>query len=196
MTMADTVAVMNAGRIEQMGSPTDIYESPQTVFVANFLGQSNLIPGEVTGTDGDRVVVAAHGLKLAVTSARNSARGSAVIVGVRPEKLGILPAARESAVPTGHNVVPGTVTDASFTGVSTQYLVAAPWGQELMVFEQNLAVGERVRTGDPVVMHWAPEHSFGLDGSQDLTAGVDDEVRSLEAVNASLVGTNTTQAGG
>ena len=59
MTMADTVAVMNAGRIEQLGHPADIYELPRTVFVANFLGQSNLIEGTRAGTSGDDVLVEA-----------------------------------------------------------------------------------------------------------------------------------------
>src|SRR5690606_38268717 len=80
MTMADTVAVMNAGRIEQMGSPTDIYELPRTAFVANFLGQSNLIPGRASGTDGDDVVVDAFGLHFGVAAQRNNAPGSSVIV--------------------------------------------------------------------------------------------------------------------
>lgn len=191
MTMADTVAVMNVGRIEQMGSPTDIYELPRTAFVANFLGQSNLIPGRATGTDGDTIVVEAFGLSFGVAAARNNAPGSSVIVGVRPEKLGVLPAARADEVPTGHNRVTGRVTDASFTGVSTQYLVEAAWGQELMVFEQNLAVGDRVRAGDDVVVHWSPAHSFGLDGGEDITAGVEPDVLELEQATAALVDTDT-----
>ena len=65
MTMADTVAVMNSGRIEQMGHPADIYELPRTVFVANFLGQANLIRGSATATSGDDMVVAAHGQNFA-----------------------------------------------------------------------------------------------------------------------------------
>lgn len=61
MTMADTVAVMNAGQIEQLGAPADIYEFPATAFVANFLGQSNLIAGEVSGSNGDDTLVTARG---------------------------------------------------------------------------------------------------------------------------------------
>ncbi|BCJ58467.1 hypothetical protein Jiend_18890 [Micromonospora endophytica] len=65
MWMADTVAVMNAGRIEQLGAPTDIYEYPATPFVANFLGQSNLIEAEVTGQDGDDLLLTGHGSRFA-----------------------------------------------------------------------------------------------------------------------------------
>lgn len=171
MTMADTVAVMNAGRIEQMGHPADIYELPRTVFVANFLGQSNLIAGKRTGVSGDDVVVEARGLTFLVPSDRCSCTTEDMIVGVRPEKLTILDKADEGQVPEGHNRVPGRVTDVSYTGVSTQYLVDTPWGQELGVFEQNVVVGDRCDVGDEVVLHWAPAHTFGLDGSAGATAG-------------------------
>jgi len=165
MTMADTVAVMNAGRIEQLGHPADIYETPRTVFVANFLGQSNLIVGRRSGAAGDDTLVEAHGLTFAVPSQRCFAAGSDVIVGVRPEKITVLDAVDRDRVPESHNRVDGTVTDVSYTGVSTQYLVRSSWGQEFMVFEQNVIVGDRCDVGDPVVLHWAPSHTFGLDGA-------------------------------
>jgi spermidine/putrescine transport system ATP-binding protein len=70
------------------------------------------------------------------------------------------------------NVLPGgTVTDVSFIGVSTQYLVQMPWGQELAVFEQNTGTHGVFKPGDPVDLHWRPEHTFLLDASQDATAG-------------------------
>lgn len=163
MTMADTVAVMNAGRIEQMGHPADVYELPRTLFVANFLGQSNIISGAQTGTDGSTLDVAAHGVTFRVPASRNAARGSAILVGVRPEKVTLLDAVDAPRVPDSHNRLEGTVTDVSYTGVSTQYLIQAPWGQELTVFEQNDIVGDRSAVGDPVVMHWAVEHTFGLE---------------------------------
>ena len=162
MTMADTVAVMNAGRIEQMGHPADVYELPKTAFVANFLGQANLFGGSISGRDGEDVVVATHGISMRLPSNRNSASESDLLVGVRPEKITILDAVDVGKIPTGNNVVTGTVTDVSYTGVSTQYLVEAPWGQVLNVFEQNVIVGDRSEVGDPVVVHWAPEHTFGL----------------------------------
>jgi spermidine/putrescine transport system ATP-binding protein len=71
--------------------------------------------------------------------------------------------------------------------VSTQYLVQTPWEQELIVFEQNVVVGDRCEVGDEVVIHWSPKHTFGLDASGGTTVGVDPEVLALEAVNAALV---------
>ena len=89
MTMADTIAVMNEGRIEQMGTPEDLYENPKTVFVANFLGQSNLIKGQIVGTDGDNNIVEVHGQKVAVPKGRTFSNTNSVLIGIRPEKIDI-----------------------------------------------------------------------------------------------------------
>src|ERR1700712_3297218 len=87
MTMADTIAVMNAGVIEQMGAPSDLYENPETTFVANFLGQSNLIGSDVKGREGDFVVVDMQGTKVSVPAARSHTEGGQGWVGIRPEKV-------------------------------------------------------------------------------------------------------------
>ena len=173
MTMADTIAVMNEGRIEQMGSPAELYESPRTAFVANFLGQSNLIRGEVTSSDGEQSIVEVHGQKIAILKTRNRAAGNSILVGIRPEKIRIsLP----SDPCTGNVLTGGIVSDVSFVGVSTQYVVEMPWKQDLMVFEQNDGGTPTLRPGDPVSLSWNTPFTFGLDGSQDLNAGseVDD----------------------
>ena len=168
MTMADTVAVMNAGRIEQMGHPADIYELPKTVFVANFLGQSNLFAGARTGDSGEAVMVDSHGIKFSVLNSRNSALSDEIIVGIRPEKIVVRDLVDRNAVPAGHNTLEGRVTDVSYTGVSTQYVVETSWGQDVTVFEQNVIVGDRCDVGDPVILHWSPEHTFGLAGGETL----------------------------
>ncbi|MEI7779711.1 MAG: ABC transporter ATP-binding protein [Actinomycetes bacterium] len=171
MTMADTIAVMNVGRVEQMGAPTDLYENPSTTFAANFLGQSNFFNGRVMqrGTDaqvqvGDRT--------LRMDGSRIHSAGDDVHLGVRPEKLRIAFGA-DAEMPTGFNRLEGVVTDASFIGVSTQYLVRMPWGQEVIVFEQNTNRDSRVDNGAPVTIAWDPLHAFALDASQDVAAGAD-----------------------
>ena len=171
MTMADTVAVMNAGRIEQMGHPADIYELPKTAFVANFLGQANLFAGARMGTATDAIDVSANGINFHVLNSRNSATGDEVIVGIRPEKMTILDLSDKDSVPSGHNMLEGRVVDVSYAGVSTQYLVETPWGQNVTVFEQNVLVGDRCSVGDPVVMHWSPDHTFGLPGAETVSVG-------------------------
>jgi spermidine/putrescine transport system ATP-binding protein len=179
MTMADTIAVMNGGHIEQLGGPGELYEEPETTFVANFLGQSNLVRAAVSNHDGDDLVLDVQGQKLAMPASRlsSAAAGSdELLIGIRPEKIHLH--AADDAAPTDktHNVLPGgVVTDASFTGVSTQYLVRMPWGQELMVFVQNLGTSGVLPPGSKVDIRWDPAHTFALDGSSDATAGAERE---------------------
>jgi spermidine/putrescine transport system ATP-binding protein len=177
MTMADTIAVMNGGLIEQMGAPTELYENPTTTFVANFLGQSNLIRGEVVGGTGPGLVVDVHGSKIGVARERARVQEGAVWVGVRPEKVYVA-AAGEDEGSDANSMGGGTVSDTSFVGVSTQYLVRMPWGEELTVFEQNTGARPVFAPGTPVDLHWSRSHTFLLDARQDATAGVEtvDEV--------------------
>ncbi|MEY9843287.1 ABC transporter ATP-binding protein [Streptacidiphilus sp. MAP5-3] len=171
MTMADTIAVMNHGRIEQLGSPAELYENPQTTFVANFLGQSNLIPAVVEDETDGVVTVSANGQSLKLDAKRCRSTTGRVILGVRPEKVQVAKGVDE--VPAGFNsITGGTVVDTSFIGVSTQYLVKLASGEELSVFEQN--TGKEIqRPGAEVVVYWDPSQGFGLDGTQDIEAGAD-----------------------
>jgi spermidine/putrescine transport system ATP-binding protein len=180
MTMADRVAVMNHGRIEQLGSPADLYEAPRTTFVANFLGQSNLVAGRVLGEDGDLLTVDCHGQRVQLLGSRadQSIRSAELLLGVRPEKIQLLPETAD--VPSGLNgFTGGQVIDASYMGVSTQYLIRMPWHQELTVFAQNLGVTDRFGRGEHVQLCWEPSHSFGLAG--DAAAGVDEDAAELAA---------------
>ena len=177
MTMADTVAVMHDGLIEQMGAPMDLYENPSTTFVANFLGQSNLIRGRVAGRDGDTVGVDVEGSRLRAPAAEGADSVGEIWMGIRPEKVFLASAGSETD--DDSNVLRGAVvSDVSFIGVSTQYLARMPWGQELMVFEQNTGARQNFRVGDQVDLHWAAPHTFLLDASQDAHAGVEREAAS------------------
>uniref|UniRef100_UPI003F4A1FAC ABC transporter ATP-binding protein n=1 Tax=Micromonospora aurantiaca (nom. illeg.) TaxID=47850 RepID=UPI003F4A1FAC len=176
MTMADTVAVMNAGRIEQLGAPADIYEYPATAFVANFLGQSNLLAAEAGGRAADDVLVTAHGSRFSVPAGRARLTDGPAFLGVRPEKLHL--ADGPDGVPAGHQHVGGIVTDTSYVGVSTQYLVRTAWGSELSAFAANSGLGGRLAVGTAVAAHWDPRHAFLLPraaGEDDQTAPLLDE---------------------
>ncbi|WP_097975330.1 ABC transporter ATP-binding protein [Streptomyces sp. gb14] len=174
MTMADTVAVMNGGRVEQLGAPADLYENPSTTFVANFLGTSNLIGGEIVST-GENLVVAAGGGKLSLPrercSASSTAAGGRLLLGIRPEKISLAHADDADDIPAGRNRVTGRITDSSFIGVSTQYVVESPAGTALQVYEQNIDRRAGLLPGAEVVLHWNPAHTFGLDAAQDIDAG-------------------------
>ncbi|MFH9373053.1 ABC transporter ATP-binding protein [Streptomyces anulatus] len=176
MTMADTVAVMNGGRVEQLGAPADLYENPRTTFVANFLGTSNLIEGEIVSTGGD-LVVAAGGGKLTLPRERCSATatttGGRLLLGIRPEKISLAHADDADSIAAGRNRVTGRIVDSSFIGVSTQYVVESPAGKSLQVYEQNIDRRAGLLPGAEVVLHWNPAHTFGLDADQDIDAGVE-----------------------
>jgi spermidine/putrescine transport system ATP-binding protein len=163
MTMADTIAVMNKGKIEQMGSPVDLYENPETVFVANFLGQSNLLEATIQSDSGGETSVDVHGSRIILPSARNRGSKSKVLVGIRPEKINIHSAGASAGKNSLGN---GVVTDISFVGVSTQYQVEMPWKQEIVVFEQNDGGTPNIRKGDQVTLSWEPHFTFALDSEK------------------------------
>lgn len=157
MTMADAIAVMNHGRIEQLGAPTELYERPATAFVAGFLGVSNLLRGRVTGPDrvrldaGDELAVAVGG------------RTGEVQVGVRPEKLRLGPPGE------GENTLSGTVKETAYVGVATQYVVSTGAG-DLVVYAQNADGVRALRPGDVALLSWSPDSTFVLDPDQKEAA--------------------------
>ncbi|MFG3048053.1 ABC transporter ATP-binding protein [Streptomyces sp. NPDC048241] len=178
MTMADTVAVMNAGRVEQLGSPAELYENPRTTFVANFLGTSNLIEAEVDSRSGGDIVLRAGDGKLLLPETRCAApapAGGKLLVGIRPEKIALTHADDAGSVPDGRNRLTGTIADASFIGVSTQYVIDSPVAGALAVYAQNVERDTRLVPGAEVVLHWNPAHTFALDAAQDIDAGTEEE---------------------
>ncbi len=113
LTMSDRIAVFNHGRIEQIGTPTDVYERPRTEFVAGFVGISNVLTG----------------------SAAAAITGSEETVSIRPEKIRILPAG--TSADDGHLTATGRVHSVVYLGTSTRYIVSLDAGAELTVVEQN-----------------------------------------------------------
>jgi spermidine/putrescine transport system ATP-binding protein len=170
MTMADTIAVMNEGEIEQMGSPAELYDNPKTAFVSNFLGQSNLIKGTVTGTEGSNQIVDLFGQKITLQKNRSHAVDNSIYAGIRPEKFRI---SRLETSTSGNILTGGKIDDVSYIGVSTQYQVLMPWGQELMVFEQNDDGVAPFSVGESVNISWEPIFTFGLRGDEDAEAGTE-----------------------
>ena len=163
MTMADTIAVMKDGRIDQLGSATELYDRPRTEFVANFLGSSNLIDATLAARAADVVEFDTDGGRVRVPARLvNGDAGGAVRIGVRPEKISIMPVdAGEPPAGTGDNVLVGHVTDAAFLGVSTQYIVRTEGGHDIQVFAQNSGSGlETIGPGRRVATVWEPEHTF------------------------------------
>ena len=162
MDMADTVAVMNKGRIEQMGAPEKLYDRPKTVFVSKFLGQSNLFVADVVEENANSVSIDCKGHKLTVPKARAEKHSGKIAIGVRPEKATF----HEDGAPAQSsdlNVVgPGEIIDIRFTGVSNQYLIEIPNLGEVTVFAQNVGKSPVTELGAKVWVSWKVEHAFGL----------------------------------
>ena len=171
MDMADTVAVMNLGKIEQMGAPEALYDRPKTAFVARFLGQSNIFVGEVVEATDSVIAISCNGQRIATPKARAETHSGKIAVGVRPEKVTF----HEGKPDLGsdHNLVgPGEIIDIRFTGVSNQYLIDVPGFGDFTVFAQNVGKSPVVELGAKVWISWKVEHGFGL---SDLPSKADND---------------------
>jgi spermidine/putrescine transport system ATP-binding protein len=163
MIMSDRLAVMRQGKTEQVGPPEDVYESPQTQFVAAFLGASNLLEGHLKDRrNGTSTVLLAGGDEVQLPNERAPFdMGESVLVGVRPEKITIR---SDGSGPdgSGWNAVSGLLRMATYIGVSHQYKVEGPGGHELTVWVQNLGAEAAPAPGERVTLSWRWEHTFAV----------------------------------
>jgi len=170
MTMSNRLAVMRAGRAEQVGPPEEVYENPQTQFVAAFLGASNLLEGDLKEqTNGTSTVLLAGGDSVHVPNERAPfGVGESVLVGVRPEKITIR---SDGGGPTesGWNSVTGLLRMTTYIGVSHQYKVEGPGGHELTVWVQNLGAAPAPAPGERVRLSWRWEHTFAVLPQEGIT---------------------------
>jgi spermidine/putrescine transport system ATP-binding protein len=159
MTMADTIAVMNSGRIEQLGSPGELYERPRTAFVAGFLGVSNLLSGRVSGPAS---VTLADGTEVRVEPAALDGRTGAVSVGIRPEKIRLGEAAE--------NQLQARIEESAYVGVSTQYVLETSAGT-MSAYVQNAEPGTAgLARGSRVTVGWSPDCTFVVDRPEEESA--------------------------
>jgi spermidine/putrescine transport system ATP-binding protein len=153
MTMADSIAIMNRGHIEQLGTPSELYERPQTAFVASFLGISNLLAGTVAGPDTVRLD---DGTEVRVPGESLNGRTGKVAVGVRPEKIRL-----------GHgeeNQLSGRLLETAYVGVATQYVLETRAGN-VSVYVQNSEPGSGEQA--PSEISWSPDSTFVVDPTED-----------------------------
>jgi spermidine/putrescine transport system ATP-binding protein len=152
MTMADRIAIMNAGRIEQLGPPSDLYERPTTAFVAGFLGISNLLSGTVTGPGAVKLD---DGTEVQVPPEALNGRSGKIAVGVRPEKIRL-----------GHgeaNRLTGRMVETAYVGVATQYVLQTRCGN-VSVYVQNSEPGAAEQA--PSEISWSPDSTFVVDSTE------------------------------
>lgn len=177
LTMSDRIAVMNNGNVEQIGSPTEIYDRPATVFVASFIGQANLWPGRQTGrTNRDFVEVDVLGTTLKAKPGDTTIEpGGHATLMIRPERVRV-----SMEVPTGDvATVPATVKDLTFQGPVLRLSLAAPDDSTIIAHvgpEQELPL---LRPGDQVHVGWSPDASRVLPAAdipttEDLEEMLDD----------------------
>jgi spermidine/putrescine transport system ATP-binding protein len=172
LTMSDVIVVMNHGRIQQLGGPTELYERPVNLFVSNFIGVSNPMPGRVVelGQDHLAVVETDRGLRLRGRITDPAARpvvGTAVTVATRPERLAVIAGPGPAPAAPGEIDVPGRIHQGTYLGDQTEYRVTTELAGELIVRRQNAAgvgSGEGVGPGDPVVVRWHEEANLILAG--------------------------------
>ena len=176
MTMSDRLAVMRAGKIEQVGPPEDVYEDPLTEYVASFLGASNLLDGELKEQDGgiSSVLLAGGDVVRIPADRADFVPGTALKVGVRPEKITIEPESDEE-VQTGWNAVRGLLRMSTYIGVSHQYKVEGPLGHTLTVWVQNLGSTPAPHPGERVRLSWRWEHTFAVLPQEGLELEEGDE---------------------
>jgi spermidine/putrescine transport system ATP-binding protein len=159
LTMSDRIAVMNRGRIEQVSGPEDVYERPSTTFVAGFIGVSNLMPGVVADSSGQRMRVRLDaGVEIDVTG-NGFSPGERCHAVVRPEKLRIDTA--EDSAGGEWPSVEGTVESSVYLGTATQIVVRVAGDVPMTVLVPNADEAERSRLpggGQRVQLTWAPEH--------------------------------------
>ena len=154
MTMADSIAVMSDGHIEQLGSTDDLYERPATPFVARFLGVSNLLEGV---SSGDGTVRLDDGTIVRAPAA--AGRQGPVAVGIRPEKIRL--------GRTDENALTGEVTERAYIGVSTQYILTTRYGP-ITVYVQNSEAGAAaIHPGDQATVSWSPASTFVVDSEKE-----------------------------
>jgi len=161
LTMSDRIAVMDKGKVLQVGTPTGIYERPASRFVADFIGETNFLEGMVLKRDGTYVVAEVAGMApVLAQSAEEFAPGKRVTVAVRPEKITIQTEERRRE----NNCCQGTVESVVYIGTDTNYVVRLDSGATMRVREQNIApsLGRGLDEGATAFLFWQPESSLLL----------------------------------
>jgi spermidine/putrescine transport system ATP-binding protein len=165
LTMSDRLVVMNTGRIEQLGSPRELYEHPATRFVANFIGTSNILTGRLE-RKGDAWALTGLGpdQRVLVADADDLRDGQDVELAIRPEKIVLR--TEQDPPPPDRSALRIKVDEIVYLGTSTQYRTVTDGGDAVAVYRQNTSVtpGADVLTGQVGWLEWPPEHTYVLGG--------------------------------
>ena len=157
LTMSDRIAVMSNGLVQQVGSPTEIYELPKNRFVADFIGRSNFLEGTIGSVNGNKVAVHVAGARLELETSDSHSLGESITLILRPEKISLKPLLNES--------INGKILDTMYLGTDTSYTVQLDSGPQLEVRDQNGLMGSaRFKVGDAVSLDIAPNAARVIQG--------------------------------
>src|SRR3972149_6381705 len=165
LTMSDRIAVMNRGRLLQVGTPSEIYERPVDRFVADFIGESNFLEGVLVGQDGGRARVRWGALELLAIDRAQKSPGAKVTVALRPEKVRLARQALE-----GENAFPARVEELTYVGKDSDYLLRLGEGLLLRARRPNQEAGASslAQVGEQVWVQWAAQAAQVLEEEGEL----------------------------
>lgn len=161
LKMSDRIAIFNEGNIDQIGTPTDLYDRPGTQFIAEFLGDSNVFHGKVTSLNNELVTVESeHGQSFSAATDESYEKGTDVVIMVRPEKVQIT---KEIDHTKTVNVVQAKVKESIYLGESFKYMLETSFGETVTVKKQIDKIAEQIfENGDTVYMTWEAANAVVL----------------------------------
>ncbi len=164
LALSDRIAVMNGGKILQVGTPSDIYDSPQSRFVADFIGTSNFLEGTLI-SENEITLTMEPPLKVVSTPNNDIPLNASVTVAVRPERIDL----RMTPTSDVANCLRGVIQDESYLGTTLQYTIETDVPTPLIVHQQNTGArdGRRFQRGDTVYLQWTPENASVLKTDED-----------------------------
>jgi putative spermidine/putrescine transport system ATP-binding protein len=168
LVMSDRIAIFSDGTLVQIGSPRQLYERPHTEFVADFIGESNLLRGRVSA-DGGRCAVVAEcweaEMPPSFSEFRDFYTGSPVVLAVRPENITVRPLAAVNGIaPARLNACTAVVRDNIYLGVEFRLVATLPDGATVQIRSRNLKEMDHFARGSSVELSWNPEHAVMLRG--------------------------------
>jgi spermidine/putrescine ABC transporter ATP-binding subunit len=156
LTMSDRIALMNQGKIAQLGAPEDLYERPMSKFVADFIGESNFLEGNVSRVDKDLCeVITLRGLLIRARGKRGIKEGERVNLTIRPERIQM-----EGELQKPENIISGEIQEIIYLGETIKYIIILEGGEEIVVKSQNREGGNFREKGRKVKIGWNLENCF------------------------------------
>ncbi len=164
LALSDRIAVMNDGKILQVGTPSEIYDSPQSRFVADFIGTSNFLEGTLI-SENEVALTMESTSNIVCTPTSHISMNTPVTISIRPERINL----RTASTADIPNLLRGVIQDESYLGTTLQYTVQTNYPIPLIVHQQNTGTkdGHRFQRGDTVYLQWSPENAIVLKTDED-----------------------------